>query len=58
MLLVTLLLALLFMMMVWMIPPPVEDNRYGTGVGHFGEMFLQCWTCHLGLQGMIKGSLE
>lgn len=29
---------------------PVKYDRYGTSIGHFSEMFFQCWTCHLGLE--------
>ena len=31
---------------------PIENNRYGTGISNFYEMFLQSWACHLGLSGV------
>ena len=30
---------------------PIENNRYGTGISNFYEMFLQSRACHLGLVG-------
>lgn len=37
---------------------PIENNRYGTGISNFYEMFLQSSACHLGLVGGTFGAFQ